>query len=222
MQNRYDWRCSDGYGSDQCCIGLWRKHFNNVVSGQPQDAVTVGSYGPHPPEARLFATQIRHQDQEDVDSDAENDPLLDENDMYEVLLQDYNEDGHRTSDELDVIEHRRDLHHCPMTTSVVNKPKFSAESSSFTAGHYYLNSHLSVMARTGIMQKPPMRTLELLQNICSKEQYGVASLIYPEAMLFPRIFWSSIGESVIGAIPSVMYSNITDDISMKNVASLKQ
>ncbi|MPC76263.1 hypothetical protein E2C01_070670 [Portunus trituberculatus] len=40
-------------------------------------------------------------------------------------------------------------------------------------------------------------------------------------MLFPRIFWATEGHSVIGAIPSVLYTNVMLKYHQKTLAPLK-
>ena len=95
------------------------------------------------------------------------------------------------------------------------------ENSSTTSGHFYLNHHLRVMAKTSFSQKPPVATLQLLQNICSKTPDWSVPLIYPEGMLFLRIFWATESSSVIGAIPSAFYTNAIQRCHQKTLAPLK-
>ena len=113
------------------------------------------------------------------------------------------------------------LNVCPLTTSVDITPLVMTENSSTTSGHFYLNHHLRVMARTSFSQKPPVANLQLLQNICSKTPYWSVPLIYLEGMLFHRIFWATESNSVIGAIPSVFYTNAIQRCHQKTLAPLK-
>ena len=47
------------------------------------------------------------------------------------------------------------------------------------------------------------------------------SLLHPEGMLFPWIFWCSVNESVVGALPSVLYNNVVDSVVLRNAAAVK-
>ena len=75
------------------------------------------------------------------------------------------------------------------------------------------------MARSGICEKT-LASLQLLQNVCSETPHDTIPLIYPEGMLFPRIFWSSVENDIVGALLSVIYTNITDSILLGGNAPL--
>jgi predicted GIY-YIG superfamily endonuclease len=67
--------------------------------------------------------------------------------------------------------------------------------------HCLLNQHYNVMRRA---EWQCTATAGLLQHIVSVTSSPCVSLLYPEAQLFPRIFWSAKSNSVFGAIPSFL------------------
>ena len=67
--------------------------------------------------------------------------------------------------------------------------------------HFLWNNKYNVMKRTnGVCSN--VRTNAILEHIVAVSGNACVSLLYPEAQLFPRIFWHSRLESVSGAIPS--------------------
>jgi len=73
--------------------------------------------------------------------------------------------------------------------------------------HYLWNSRYNVMRRTS--RNCSVRTNAILQHIVSSTNDASVSLLYPEAQLFPRIFWCAQSGSVVGAIPSFMLNSST-------------
>jgi hypothetical protein len=59
----------------------------------------------------------------------------------------------------------------------------------------------------------------LLEHIFASTGNASVSLLYPEAQLFPRIFWSAPYQSVVGAIPSFMLTNSAPQF--RNISSLE-
>ena len=79
--------------------------------------------------------------------------------------------------------------------------------------HYLWNFHYNVMRRGN--RYSDIRANAMLQHIVTTSRSPSVSLPYPEGQLFPRIFWSSVHDSVVGAIPSFMLHT-----SGKAIASL--
>ena len=61
----------------------------------------------------------------------------------------------------------------------------------------------------------------MLQHIVSITDNACISLLYPEAQLFPRIFWKSQDSSVVGSIPSFMLNCFFNN-SDNGIASLQE
>lgn len=74
-------------------------------------------------------------------------------------------------------------------------------------GHYFINQALGVLKRSGRSLK--VNNHPVLANMVSMAADNPVPLLYPEAMLFPRLFWDAVPGvgSIIGALPSFMYVN---------------
>jgi hypothetical protein len=70
-------------------------------------------------------------------------------------------------------------------------------------GHFLWNTGYGVLRRKFIKHSN-VQTNGIFQHIVAMSDNASVSLMYPEAQLFPRIFWCSKNNSVIGAIPSFM------------------
>ncbi|MPC84729.1 hypothetical protein E2C01_079477 [Portunus trituberculatus] len=192
------WCCPNNFGdTKQCTVGLCKKHFKLAVHDLPHETFTVGNYGPTLPTPSVpTARKQRHIQDNHNDPSDEDDTDYDYDQIVTFAL-----DCHPPVDE-ETDEQPQDLYPigntnqmenaCPLATSTDIVPLFMTENSSTKSGHFYLNHHLRVMARTSFSQKPPVATLQLLQNICSKSPNWNMPLIYPEAMLFPRILLCQI------------------------------
>ena len=70
-------------------------------------------------------------------------------------------------------------------------------------GHFLWNKGYGVLRRR-FDNHSSVEANSMMQHIISVSSSPCVSLLYPEAQLFPRIFWSSHETAVIGAIPSFM------------------
>ena len=87
------------------------------------------------------------------------------------------------------------------------------------SGHTILNQCGSLLSRKKHEVKGSLKQKFFLQKICSTSIGASIPLLYPEAMLFPSIFWKSADDncSIIGAIPSSLLSS---SISSHGFASI--
>jgi hypothetical protein len=63
-----------------------------------------------------------------------------------------------------------------------------------------------MMSRVDINRKSPVSFQNLLTHVHSISPENSLPLLYPEGLLFPTIFWAAVDRSIIGALPSVFYS----------------
>ena len=87
------------------------------------------------------------------------------------------------------------------------------------SGHTILNQNGSLLTRKRHQIKGSRKQSFFLQKICSTSIGSSVPTIYPEAMLFPSIFWKTANDnlSLVGAIPSPLLS---DTISKFGFASI--
>ena len=89
-------------------------------------------------------------------------------------------------------------------------------------GHCILNCCGNCLCRKGKKIKGTMRQRSFLERIVSSVKGHSVPLVYPEAMLFPSIFWRDIlsDGSIIGAIPSALLAN-TATLKRLGIASVE-
>ena len=208
------WRCAHGLPDQQCDTGLCLKHFRLLREQLHDEPQFVASYGPH--------LHIPHTASEDHTNDVLSE---DEDDTLILLPQTPNTDHDdyqiEPSDQFGLgLEYLQDA--CPSTTSPASVPYYLSDTWFSTLGHYLLNNHLQVLKRPGRTQKPPVRAQKMLQTICARTPDWTVPLLYPEAQLFPRIFWNMHNLAITGALPSVMFTNIGQNSQKLHIASLKQ
>ncbi len=79
----------------------------------------------------------------------------------------------------------------------------------FVGAHIILNNCGTLLARRGIKLKGNKLQQRFLQSIVATNHGKSVSLLYPEALLFPSIFWNenAIDSSPYGAIPSCLLAH---------------
>ena len=87
------------------------------------------------------------------------------------------------------------------------------------SGHVILNQCGSVLTRKKHELKGSSLHKHFLQRICATSDGKAVSLLYPEGMLFPSIFYNMVNGVIIGAIPAPL---LTESISSFGFASLPE
>ena len=221
-KNLLHWCCPYGYPDRQCTVGLCKKHYKENFASAAQGTFTVGRYGP----SRPANPDVPDRNDTLADNQVAPDPQPEPDDAYVVQFAD-EQHLHLTPADIDDLpiylfpDADNVYDECPLMTSSSQQPMYASFNSSATSGHYLLNHHLRVLTRYSNAPKPPVTTLQMLQNICSKSPESSVPLLYPEGMLFPTIFWAEANNSIVGAIPSVFYSNITNHGHIATVPSLR-
>ena len=218
--NVLHWCCPYGYPDQQCTVGLCKKHYKENFASAAQGTFTVGRYGPtRPPNL-----DVHNRNSTFANNQVAPDPEPDDAYIVQFADEQHLDLTPADIDDLPIylfpdVDNVHD--ECPLMTSSSQQPMYASYNSSATSGHYLLNHHLRVLTRYSNAPKPPVTTLQMLQSICSKSPQFSVPLLYPEGMLFPTIFWAQANNSIIGAIPSAFYSNITDHTHIATVSSLR-
>ena len=97
-------------------------------------------------------------------------------------------------------------------------PIYNTSETDTVASHYLWNTKYNVMRRADRNQN--IRTNSILQHIVASSRCASVSLLYPEAQLFPRIFWCEDLGTVLGAMPSFMLN--TSGKSLFGIASIDE
>ena len=162
----------------------------------------------------------------DSDSEVFN---IDENDIVDVMDRDYFDDfminGGIVDDELcgsDEEDSFGEIDDMPTTSAgdlpfevIDETPKKAVHIS----GHVILNQCGSVLTRKKHELKGSSLHKHFLQRICATSDGKAVSLLYPEGMLFPSIFYNMVNGAIIGAIPAPL---LTESISSFGFASLPE
>uniref|UniRef100_UPI00358E8AEA uncharacterized protein n=1 Tax=Myxine glutinosa TaxID=7769 RepID=UPI00358E8AEA len=207
------WRCPHGIPKYQCDTGLCLKHAKQLLRDdaacglirQRDDADTddlpvQGEGGASINDDRnvpgAAADDLRNpvmMPGDVIDPEDEPQDAVEAADMYVIAGDDFPDDAPT------------------LTTSSTLVPLYMSETSHATLstlGHFVLNDYLRVMTRASYARKPAVATQQVLQHICAVTPGDTIPLLYPEGVLFPTIFWSSVGQSIIGALPSALYTKL--------------
>ena len=87
------------------------------------------------------------------------------------------------------------------------------------SGHVMLNFVGTVLTRERHLLKPSSIHKYFLQRIVATSIGKSVSLLYPEGVLFPSIFWRMQAGSIVGAIPATL---LTENTGRYGFASLSQ
>ena len=213
------WRCSYAIATSQCDTGLCFKHMREAKSSCQDVRQAVAPFGPHPIQRLHQHADNSHHIDSDGDSNSSEASLI---------LQSLPTDDVLTglpADQFDSMQipgfASMDAFCPPFTNPAVSPAYLSERSSKGTLGHYLLNNHLQLLRRSNHSQKPPVHAQRLLQTICSRTPQWIVPLLYPEAQLFPRIFWNIQAGSFVGALPAVMFTELGQRSKTLDIAPLK-
>ena len=193
------WRCPEGFSTDyQCAVGVCFRHMKplqrhpqptRLQPRAPQD-LPAPHLPPTPPLADLAGGNnhvgeplpdlIDYGDDEDTEVPVLYAPLAD------TVADDY----------------------VPLATAAGHEATYMAPSHDSLAVHLLLNTHLRVMVRHSFTRAPSVQTQRFLQHICAVTPDSSIPLLYPEATLFPTIFWCEQSNTMCGALPAAMYSGM--------------
>lgn len=126
--------------------------------------------------------------------------------------------------ECDIEDCREELE-IPTTNSGKIAARFNvtslAKQGRLVSNHVLLNQSGSLLLRRHAKLRGNRCQRNFLQRIVStSSQYGTVPLIYPEAMLFPNIFWASVeNDSMVGAIPNAFWKD-NSTLKKLGIASL--
>ena len=109
----------------------------------------------------------------------------------------------------------------PLETDVGRQPTYMTPSHPSLSLHLLLNTHLRVLVRRAFTRGPGVQSLRFLQHICAITPNSSIPLLYPEATLFPSIFWCAKSNTMCGAIPATMYSAMRNRTQPGQLASIQ-
>ena len=97
----------------------------------------------------------------------------------------------------------------PLQTDGGHQPTYMGPSHESLSVHLLLNTHLCVLVRRAFTRGPGVQSLRFLQHICAiTPPHSSIPLLYPEATLFPSIFWCEERNTMCRAVPATMYSDM--------------
>ena len=96
----------------------------------------------------------------------------------------------------------------PLATAAGHQGTYMAPLHDSLVMHLLLNTHLRVLVRQSFTRSPSVHSQRFLQHICALTPHSSIPLLYPEATLFPTIFWCEQRKTMCGALPATMYSGM--------------
>ena len=182
------WRCPYKFGhvaADQCQTGLCISHSRGIFDSTESDGIVQprrtqfdGEFDMDPNEDDVIVLE------EDPDSDTDGDFREHEDYFY---LPDAAE-NQTTSTRFEE----------PVHVEIDENAGFPST--------YVLNDHLGCRQRINVSRDAPVKTQQFLQHINSISDKESVPILYPEGLLFPQLFWAKVNNSIVGALPSVFYS----------------
>ena len=139
----------------------------------------------------------RPQNVADCDSDASDHSIAEVTEWTDAVFAEY---AHGAT-ELNQAAPDSGMHLFPAT----DRPPVYLDEGSIP-GTYLMNSTLGVMRRSRGVRQSNIQYNRLLAHFVSVTGHPTTSMIYPESILFPSIFWATRDSSVIGSIPNHLYS----------------
>jgi hypothetical protein len=177
------WSCTAK--GDTCMNAVCQAHGHDLLKSVGRVNVDADMDG-----RRLPGQQQRGQDSADICMEDE-DTISDDDERNTEILASIGIEDPAGNDEYSALHLRKDI-----------IPIYDVNSSG-VPGHYLWNKGYGVMRRR-MHNYANMASSSMMQHIVSVTGDACVSLLYPEAQLFPRIFWNSSNSSVFGAIPSFM------------------
>ena len=88
------------------------------------------------------------------------------------------------------------------------------------SGHIILNFVGTLLTRKQYQLKSSSIHKYILQRLVSTTIVHSLPLLYPERMLFPSIFWKIQENSILGAIPAILLTDVTKRHKFSSLSAL--
>ena len=196
------WRCAYKFGNvtaTQCETGLCLSHSRAILESTESDGLVE-------PRRTEF------------DGEFENDAIEVDEEVFEPDPE---------SDTDDHITEHEDYFYLPdasenqITSTRFEEPvNVEIEENAGFASTYLLNDHLGCRQNIICSRDAPVKTQQFLQHINSISDKESVPILYPEAVLFPQHFWAKVNNSIVGALPSIFYSEFGRNRIQNGFASL--
>jgi hypothetical protein len=192
------WRCAKGFSDgsfSQCSCGICLKHGRQLIASNDKVLLEAGNK-----EITVITDSVDNDDVQNITNDTEDQHQNITNDEDDPLL-----------DVFINIDDGEEGMFAPTNYEYVGID-------GSVSGHTMLNGAFGMMRRKR-HGRNYSKVNKILQNVMALSPSTSVPVVYPEAVLFPTIFWASVDDSVIGALPSFLYS-MHSTKKWKNIASL--
>ena len=204
------WRCSHGFGGSSstmpCRVGLCKKHGKEILFSDHSGLIVPSS-----------ATTQRVQNQcsnADSDSDSASEFSCEHDSSGDEI--DAEVPDHFFTEYMMEEEEEYDDSIVSTNYSIAD----FTDGNERIDGHYMINNfvdHRNVSLY--LSQSIPIKWHKMLTYIHSIVQDKNLPLLYPEGLLFPKIFWALSNGIPLGSLPSVFYSEISHQKVLKGFAT---
>ena len=220
--NQSQWRCPHGTHSiedNQCDVSICTYCMKKI---KEYEHIKLGAEGNEESyDAELNAWIDNLDNSSDDEGFETNEPLvMGLDDVYECATEENeinaNEeesiiDAGQMMSEIDAIEDGAQM------TSAANE-NYNHDPNLRIPSHFLFNNYLKVLTRK-MSRNQSSKTSFLLNQIVSSSKSPSISLMFPESMLNPSLFFTSENNSAIGSIPNFGYSG-SANLTGSNIASL--
>ena len=203
--------CADS----QCAVGLCKKHCNELILEKEEMFISD----------RTLSDENANGEEEEEDDGATVERYLLENDDLRVSDNVINQQNDPIAEMYS--HYAEDVDAVPLTTNVIETPIFqnidkNNDENTRLPGQYLFSSTLRPRGTAKSMfTKPPNLAQRWLQRLFSKKPDEAHPLLFPEAEMFPNIFYLEHDGTPIGALPSTMFSKMGNENNPGGLAPFK-
>jgi len=193
----------------RCTIGLCKKHSNELL----QTLRNIHYVGEAAIEDEEPPVQANDEQQQEEDEPEEY--LLVEGEVINVEDDDIAGNYPLQADVLEPI---------PFQTNEVDEPVMRTDYYDQTAsGHYLINHDLQANFNSvNKFKDDSVQHSRIMQDLFSKDPSEPHALLYPTAMINPKMYWQTVDGAPVGALPSVMYTAYGADKARQDFANLRE
>ena len=206
-----------------CTNGIrWRCPFELELGNQCHNGLCLAHFRPLLEREGRVLLEFRAEDvdaaqPEVVDPEVENDiaHMLVENFFDDEEEEEAVRDAHDPYNDYFNLDIPQANNEFPAYTTGEEAATIESQDTCKTSGHFLLNAFMRILARAHAEGVAPVRLQRVLQHIYALMPEDSLPLLYPEAMLFPKIFPFHVGGAPLGAMPASLFdaSNAGKDLN---------
>jgi hypothetical protein len=219
-KNLVSFQCLEPFPDETCAVGICRRHAKEIEDRK--QTCYINDNAALPPSAS-------NEDDNSSDNSSDDDENASNHDQEFPFDEEDASSVSSDIEQLDILDMATgnnqgdDVQNEQIPLySASDVPVIHDTSNKHLPSHFFINGALNVMRRKHF--NPNQASHPVLNHITSRVAGNSLALLYPEALLFPTIFWDSVpqAQAVTGALPSCMFFRNADSDFLKHLGSLNE